>query len=108
MNLRFDRPTEPAKDEQLYRRLRNLQVPVVVSMVSDQTGYSDAQIDYSRRYLQGLPAGVSLIYRDTIDQIARCSVKAQLIGLFYILLQVKEAVLKPVRNLCGSGSKVST
>ena len=73
LNLRFDRPTEADKDDLLYRRLRALKVPVVISRVSNQTGYSTAQIEYSRNYLQGLGSGVSLIYRDTIDHTVRAS-----------------------------------
>lgn len=73
LNLRFDRPTEAAKDELLHRRLRDIDVPIVVSMVSDRTGYSTAQIDYSGKYLEGLHSGVSLIYRDTIDHTVRAS-----------------------------------
>jgi len=73
LNLRFDRPTEADKDELLYRRMRELKVPVVISRVSNQTGYSTAQIEYSRDYLQGLGSGVSLIYRDTIDHTVRAS-----------------------------------
>ena len=73
LNLRFDRPTEPAKDELLYRRLREIDVPVVISMVSDKTGYSSDQIEYSQKYLENLRAGVSLIYRDTIDHTVRAS-----------------------------------
>ena len=71
--MRFDRTTEPAKDKLLYDRLRNVSVPVVVSMVSNETGYSAEQIEYSERYLEGLRTGLSLIYRDTIDHTVRVS-----------------------------------
>jgi class 3 adenylate cyclase len=73
LNVRFDRSTETAKDRLLYDRLRNIDIPVVISMVSDQTGYSDRQIAYSRKYLSGLHTGLSLIYRDTIDHTVRSS-----------------------------------
>ncbi len=73
LNLRFDRPTEAGKDRRLYDRLRNVGVPLVVSMVSDKTGYSDKQRAYSKQYLDGLRTGLSLIYRDTIDHTVRVS-----------------------------------
>ena len=73
LNVRFDRSTEPAKDARLFDKLRNIEVPVVVSMVSDQTGYSKEQIEYSKQYLQGLDTGLSLIFRDTIDHTVRAS-----------------------------------
>jgi len=73
LNLRFDRTTEPVKDKLLYDRLRKLDVPIVISMVSDKTGYSAGQIKYSRQYLDGLHTGLSLIYRDTIDHTVRVS-----------------------------------
>ena len=73
LNVRFDRATEPAKDQLLFDRLRNLDIPIVISMVSDQTGYSDKQIEYSRSYLKDLHTGLSLIYRDTIDHTVRAS-----------------------------------
>ncbi len=73
LNVRFDRATEPAKDQLLFERLRNISIPIVISMVSDQTGYSDKQIGYSRIYLKDLHTGLSLIYRDTIDHTVRAS-----------------------------------
>ncbi len=73
LNLRFDRPTEAEKDAQLYDRLRSLRIPIVVSMVSDKTGYSPRQREYSREYLEGLQTGLSLILRDTIDHTVRAS-----------------------------------
>jgi class 3 adenylate cyclase len=42
-------------------------------MVSNKTGYSARQIEYSRSYLKGLRSGLSLIYRDTIDHTVRGS-----------------------------------
>jgi len=73
LNMRFDRTTETAKDKLLYDRLRDVSVPLVISMVSDKTGYSAEQIEYSEQYLKGLRTGLSLIYRDTIDHTVRVS-----------------------------------
>ncbi len=73
LNVRFDRATEASKDRLLFEHLHSLSIPIVISMVSDQTGYSDKQIEYSRNYLKGLPTGLSLIYRDTIDHTVRGS-----------------------------------
>ena len=51
LNLRFDRPTEDYKDKILHDRLREISIPLVVSQVSDKTGYSQKQIHYSKKYL---------------------------------------------------------
>ncbi len=73
INVLFDRPTEPAKDQLLYDRLRNAQVPIVLSKMSSSAGFTLAQVEYSRFFLQGLRAGLSLIYRDTVDNTIRVS-----------------------------------
>ncbi len=73
INVLFDRPTEPAKDQILYERLRSLSVPVVLSRVSTTTGFSAEQIAFSRYFLENLPTGLSLIYRDPVDHTIRGS-----------------------------------
>lgn len=73
VNVLFDRPTEPLKDQMLYERLRSVQVPIVLSKMSGSAGFSLAQMEYSRYFLQGLRAGLSLIYRDTVDNTIRVS-----------------------------------
>ena len=71
LNVLFDRPTEPAKDEVLYERLRSLKVPVVLSRVSTTAGFSAEQIAFSKYFLKNLRTGLSLIYRDPVDNTVR-------------------------------------
>lgn len=71
INVLFDRPTEPDKDQLLYERLRSLSVPVVLSRVSSTSGFSAAQIAFSRYFLENLRTGLSLIYRDSVDHTVR-------------------------------------
>jgi len=71
LNVLFDRPTEPHKDERLSQRLHNSSVPLVVSRISSTGGYSLSQIDYSKSFIKDLPSGLSFIYRDTVDDTIR-------------------------------------
>ncbi|MFT5221126.1 MAG: adenylate cyclase [Planctomycetota bacterium] len=73
LNVLFDRPTEEEKDRLLYQRLRSLKVPIVVSKVANVSGFSEEQIKYSENFVQGIPAGVSLIFRDSLDNTVRAS-----------------------------------
>ena len=73
LNVLFDRPTEPEKDELLYKLLHDMNVPVVLSRVASIAGYSASQVEYSRRFGEGLPSGLSLIFRDTVDNTIRRS-----------------------------------
>ena len=73
INVLFDRATEADKDERLYQRLRAVQVPIVLSRVSPLTGFSARQVEFGRRFGEGFPAGLSLIYRDTVDDTIRHS-----------------------------------
>jgi len=71
INVLFDRPTEADKDLLLYERLRSLKVPVVLSRVSTTIGFSAEQVAFSQYFLQNLRTGLSLIYRDPIDNTVR-------------------------------------
>ena len=73
INVLFDRPTEPEKDQLLYDRLRSLSVPVVLSRVSTTSGFSAKQIAFSKYFLKNIPTGLSLIYRDPVDHTIRGS-----------------------------------
>ena len=44
INVLFDRPTEPDKDQILYDRLRKLEIPVVLSRVSTTSGFSAKKV----------------------------------------------------------------
>ena len=71
INVLFDRPTEPAKDQVLYERLHSLKVPLVLSKVSTTSGFSAEQIAFSNYFLKDLRTGLSLIYRDPVDHTVR-------------------------------------
>ena len=73
INVLFDRPTEPDKDQALYQRLRSLEIPVVLSRVSTTSGFSAEQIAFSKYYLKNIATGLSLIYRDPVDHTIRGS-----------------------------------
>lgn len=73
INVLFDRPTEPHKDALLYQRLRSARIPVVLSKLSSSTGFSLAQVEFSNYFLEDLRAGLSYIYRDTVDNTIRVS-----------------------------------
>ncbi len=73
INVLFDRPTEPEKDQLLYERLHNTQIPVVLSQVSTVSGFSAAQTAFARYFLNNIPSGLSLIYRDPVDHTIRGS-----------------------------------
>lgn len=73
INVLFDRPTEPDKDQVLYERLRSLEIPVVLSRVSTTSGFSAEQIAFSKYYLKNIATGLSLIYRDPVDHTIRGS-----------------------------------
>lgn len=73
LNVLFDRPTEKEKDDYLYQRLRSLKVPIVVSKVANVSGFSEAQIKFSEHFVKDIPAGVSLIFRDSLDHTVRAS-----------------------------------
>jgi class 3 adenylate cyclase len=80
INILFDRPTEPVKDMLLYERLRDVDVPIVLSRVSATSGFSAAQIGYSNDFLRNIPTGLSLIYRDPVDHTVRGSLLRQIQG----------------------------
>ena len=73
VNVLFDRATEPAKDRQLYELLRKTKVPVVLSRMSGSAGYSHTQVEYSKAYLNNLRSGLSVSYRDPVDNTIRAS-----------------------------------
>ena len=71
LNVIFDRPTEAEKDNHLFEVLRSIDVPVIVPTISNMAGFTTAQMRFSKHYLQGLPTGLSQIYRDPLDYTVR-------------------------------------
>ena len=80
INILFDRPTEPEKDRLLYERLRNARMPIVLSRISSAVGYSLAQIEFSKLFLEDLRSGLSFIYRDTVDDTIRTTMLKMIQG----------------------------
>jgi len=80
VNVLFDRPTEPYKDQRLYDQLRNAAVPVVLARVSASAGFSAEQVRFSNEFLGNLRTGLSLIYRDPVDHTVRSSLLRQVQG----------------------------
>lgn len=73
INILFNQPTEVDKDLQLYHQLRATKVPIVIAGMAGDSGFSNEQIQYSKKYLKGLHTGLSLIYRDVTDHTVRIS-----------------------------------
>lgn len=71
LNVVFDRPTEIEKDEYLYNTFRNIDIPLIVSALSNSVESSPQRYRYSEEYLQGLQTGLSYVYRDHLDQTVR-------------------------------------
>ena len=71
LNVVFDRPTEIEKDRYLYNTFRNIDIPVIVSALSDSGESNPQRYSYSQEYLQGLQNGLSYVYRDHLDQTVR-------------------------------------
>jgi class 3 adenylate cyclase len=71
INVLFDRPTEADKDRRLYQELRSASVPIILSRVSSNSGFSAEQVRYSNDFVGNLRTGLSLIYRDPVDHTVR-------------------------------------
>jgi class 3 adenylate cyclase len=71
LNVVFDRPTEKDKDRHLYNTFRNIDVPLIVSALSNSAESNPQRYSYSQDYLQGLQTGPSYVYRDHVDQTVR-------------------------------------
>jgi adenylate cyclase len=74
INILFDRPTELGKDQQLYDKLRLINIPVVVSQVSSGQGFSAKQVKFSNEFLGSTNTGLSLIFHDNTDNTVRSSI----------------------------------
>ena len=71
LNVVFDRPTEIEKDKHLYETFRSIDVPLIVSALSNSVELNTRRYRYSQNYLQGLKTGLSYVYRDHLDQTVR-------------------------------------
>lgn len=67
IDILFDQATEPAKDAELQRTLRQLSVPLVVARVDAGVGLSPGQTDYMDAYLGGLDSALAMLPKDGLD-----------------------------------------
>ena len=67
IDILFDQATEPAKDAELQRTLRELTVPLVVARVDAGIGLSEAQTDYMDAYLSGVDTALGMLPKDGLD-----------------------------------------
>ncbi len=67
IDILFDQPTEPAKDAELQRTLRELRVPVVVARVDRGIGLSDTQTAYMEDFPSGVETGLAMLPKDGLD-----------------------------------------
>ncbi len=67
IDILFDQATEPAKDAELQRVMRELSVPLVVARVDEAIGLSEAQTDYMDSYLSGLDSALAMLPKDGLD-----------------------------------------
>jgi adenylate cyclase len=61
IDMIFDQPTDPAKDEELRSILVQSPVPVVVAGGETQTGLNPAQIEYQAKFLDGIATGSAIL-----------------------------------------------
>lgn len=67
IDLLFDQPTDPAKDQQLQEALARFPAPVVVSWADEDDLLSPRQVSFMRDYLQGVLPGYATILKNGID-----------------------------------------
>lgn len=71
LDVLFDQPSEPAKDEALHRALAAPGAPVVVLEATRAAALTERQRAFHARFLAGLTAGHGHIARDRLDGVTR-------------------------------------
>jgi class 3 adenylate cyclase len=71
LNVLIDRATEPDKDAALHSTLRRLKIPIVVATMSEFDGVSQQQALFSLGFLESIPSGLAVVYRDALDETVR-------------------------------------
>ena len=71
IDILFDQPSEPAKDDTLRQKLLNFSVPVVVASASVKDKLTKAQITYLKNFTDGLNTGLSNLVKDRVDGTVR-------------------------------------
>lgn len=71
LDLLFDQPTNPDKDQTLRSALINAQVPVVLASAGSNSGLTQRQQDYLRSFTKNMALGDASLIRDAYDGIVR-------------------------------------
>jgi class 3 adenylate cyclase len=71
LDVLFDQPSEPAKDDVLRDTLRTLRVPVVTGWADTSDGLTERQSAYLNAFLEGVRHGVPMVIPDTVDGTVR-------------------------------------
>ena len=69
LDMLFDQPTEPDKDQELRETLRNSRVPLVVTW--EPGPLTAAQHDYLDAFVPADERGYAALYEDSLDNVAR-------------------------------------
>ncbi|MDH5748628.1 MAG: adenylate/guanylate cyclase domain-containing protein [Rhodospirillales bacterium] len=67
LDILFDQATEPDKDAELQRTLREMKIPVFVSWPGNQLGLMDRQLKYLNAYMEGINRGLATLSKDGVD-----------------------------------------
>ena len=71
LDILFDQPTEPAKDEALRQALSASRVPVVIARARKEEGLTDPQLAFLALFTEGLPTALVNLVRDRADGTVR-------------------------------------
>jgi adenylate cyclase len=71
IDLLFDQPTEPEKDQMLEAAIQNAGIPVVMASAWASDGLSKSQLDYLAAFAPGSLRGLAALLRDPLDGVVR-------------------------------------
>ncbi|MGI9402413.1 MAG: CHASE2 domain-containing protein, partial [Rhizobiaceae bacterium] len=71
LDILFDQPTEPEKDERLTEVLANSPVPIVIATAGVEDGLSQNQADYLESFAPDIARGLATLGRDSFDGVVR-------------------------------------
>jgi len=80
IDILFDQPTEPAKDNALRQKLLTLSVPVVVASAGKAEGLTKPQKEYLTRFTDGMKTGLVNLVTDRTDGTVRWIYPGDFVG----------------------------
>ena len=80
IDILFDQPTEPAKDEALRQKLATFSVPVVVAVAGQDAGLTKPQLAYLKHFTKDLNTGLVNLVKDRSDGTVRWIFPGRTIG----------------------------